>query len=71
MEQSTINIKRLLARGSVSTIAKKLGISSAAVSQALTEGKPGNKSVQEALRMAEASGALATAQKLATITTAV
>lgn len=70
MEPKPENLKRFLARGSISAIAKKLGISSAAVSRALKDGRPASRVVQEALRMAEESGALVTAQKLAALTTA-
>lgn len=49
----------------MSAIANKLGTSCAAVSQALKRGKPGNRIVQEAVRMAQESGALATAEALA------
>lgn len=64
MERCTQNLKRLLPHGSVSAIAKKLGVSSSAVSQALKEGRPSHPAVQEALRMAQESGALAAAQAL-------
>jgi predicted transcriptional regulator len=67
MTKSPEGLKRLLPHGSVGVIAKRLGISSPAVSQALKNGKPSSRVVQEALRMAEASGALAAAQTLATI----
>jgi len=61
------NIKQLLPHGAVSAIAKKLGISPAAVSQALKCGKPGSPAVQEAVRMAQASTALSIAQALASL----
>ncbi|RZJ86275.1 MAG: hypothetical protein EOO60_13645 [Hymenobacter sp.] len=59
------NISNLLAPGDVGTIAKKLGISVCATSAAIRRARPGNPAVREALRMAEASGALAAAQQLA------
>ncbi len=64
MEPKTENIKRLLPHGSIKTIADKLGISDPAVSQALRGGKPGNRVVQEALRMAKESGGFEAAQTL-------
>ena len=67
MEPKIINIKRLLPYGSLSVIAKKLGVSIASVSQALKEGKPGNRAVQEALRVAKECGALEAAKTLASI----
>jgi predicted transcriptional regulator len=67
MEPKTDNIKRLLPHGSIKTIADKLGISGPAVSQALKEGKPGSRVVQEALRMAKESGAIEAAQTLSTL----
>jgi predicted transcriptional regulator len=67
MESIAINIKSLLPHGSGVLIAKKLGISSSAVSQALKDGKPGSRAVQEALAMAKASGALEAAQTLASL----
>jgi predicted transcriptional regulator len=68
MEGVAMNIKSLLPHGSGVLIAKKLGISSSAVSQALKDGRPGSPAVQEALAMARASGALEAAQTLATLT---
>jgi predicted transcriptional regulator len=70
MEPKHENLKRLLPHGSLSAIAKKLGISASAVSQSIKEGRPGSKAVQEAVRIAEESGALATAQKLASLPSA-
>lgn len=70
METSKQNIKHLLPLGSIAAIAKKLGISPPAVSQALKAGRPGNRVVQEALRMAKESGALEAAQVLATLSKA-
>lgn len=61
------NISRLLPRGGVRAIAEKLGLSPGTASTAIRRGHPGHPAVQEALKMAEASGALAAAQKLATL----
>ena len=61
------NLKHLLPYGSMRAIAKKLGVSTPAVSQALKQGRPGNRIVQEAVRMAQESGALTTAQALASL----
>jgi hypothetical protein len=70
MEPNTKNLQRLLPHGAVTSLAKKLGISTTAVSQALKTGKPSHPAVQEAVRMAQASGALATAQALAKLASA-
>jgi hypothetical protein len=69
-EPNTPNLQRLLPHGAITALAKKLSISTTAVSQALKTGKPSHPAVQEAIRMAQASGALATAQALATLTLA-
>ena len=61
----TQGIKHLLPHGSIAVIAQKLGISTSAVSKALKQGKPGNRAVQEAVRIAEQNGALHTARALA------
>lgn len=67
MEPKAQNLKHLLPYGSISAIAKKLGISGSGVSQALKDGRPGSRVVQEALRMAKESGALEAAQTLSTL----
>ena len=67
MTPANQNLKRLLPHGSSVAIAKKLGISTAAVSQALREGRPNSRVVQEALRMAKDSGSLEAAQTLASL----
>lgn len=67
MNQDGCNLKHLLPHGAMSAIAVKMGTSNAAVSQALKRGRPGNRIVQEAVRWARESGALATAQALASI----
>ena len=65
MEHHSISLKSLLPHGSISAIAKSLGISAPAVSKALKQGRPGNRIVQEAVRIAKANGALYTAKALA------
>lgn len=67
MESTAKNLKRLLPHGSISIIAKTLGISTPAVSQALKDGRPGHPAVREALRRAAASGAIEAAQTLAAL----
>lgn len=67
MEPRIDDIKRLLPHGSIKVIAEKLGISGPAVSQALRDGKPGSRVVQEALRIAKESGGLEAAQTLQTL----
>jgi hypothetical protein len=69
MEPKT-NISTLLAPGDVGAIAKKLGLSTCAASAAIRRANPGHPAVREALKLAEASGALAAAQTLATLTPA-
>jgi len=66
MEPKT-NISSLLAPGDVGTIAKKLGLSTCAASAAIRRANPGHPAVREALKLAEASGALAAAQTLASL----
>jgi hypothetical protein len=61
------NLSRLLPRGAVNEIAQKLGITHGTVSTAISRGRPSHPAVRMAMEMAEASGALATAQKLATL----
>jgi hypothetical protein len=63
-------ITNLLARGDISTIADKLGLSHGATAAAIRRGNPGHPAVREALKLAEASGALAAAQQLARLTPA-
>ena len=65
------DIASLLAPGDIGTIAKKLNLSHGAASSAIRRGKPGHPAVREALMLAEASGALAAAQKLATLSVAI
>jgi hypothetical protein len=62
------NISSLLAPGDVGDIAKKLGLSTTAASAAIRRANPGHPAVRAALKLAEASGALAAAQTLATLT---
>jgi hypothetical protein len=60
-------ISRLLGYGEVSLIAKTLNLSPGATSAALRRGHPGHPAVQEAMRLAQSNGSLATAQLLASI----
>jgi hypothetical protein len=60
-------ISRLLKYGEVSVIAKRLNLSPGATSAALRRGNPGHPAVKEALLLAQESGALATAQLLASL----
>lgn len=62
------NLSRLLDRGAINQIAKKLGITHGTASTAIRRGNPGHPAVREALKLAEASGALAAAQQLAKLT---
>lgn len=62
-----VNIGSLLPYGSISSIAKKLGLSTPSVSRALKKGNAGSAAVREALRMAAASGAIEAAQTLAAL----
>jgi predicted transcriptional regulator len=67
---SKINLSKLLGRGDVNTIATKLGLSQAATSAAIRRANPGHPAVREALRIAQESGALTTAQQLASLNAA-
>ncbi len=58
----------LLARGDIGNISIRLGLSHAATAAAIRRGNPGHPAVREALKVAEASGALAAAQQLARLT---
>jgi hypothetical protein len=58
----------LLAPGDVGAIAKELGLSNGAAAAAIRRGLPGHPAVRMALKLAEASGALAAAQQLAKLT---
>lgn len=57
---SIASIAELLPHGSIQLIASKLGIGKQAVSKALRRQRPGHPAVQEAMRMAQESGALET-----------
>jgi predicted transcriptional regulator len=70
MQSSQKNIRSLVPRGTVTALAKELGITPQAVSLALKAGRPSHPAVQAALALAEASGAIAAAQVLATLPTA-
>jgi hypothetical protein len=61
------NITRLLPRGEVGAIAKEIGISLSAASSALRGGNPAHPAVQSAIRRIEASGVVATAEKIASL----
>ncbi len=61
-------ISTLLAPGDIGTIAKELNLSHGAASSAIRRGNPGHPAVRLALKLAEASGALAAAQQLAKLT---
>lgn len=63
-------LSALLAPGDIGTIAHELGLSHGAAAAAIRRGNPGHPAVRAALARAEASGALAAAQKLATLTSA-
>ncbi|GAA4362256.1 hypothetical protein GCM10023185_30030 [Hymenobacter saemangeumensis] len=67
MQAKKTELAKLLPYGGISSIAKKLGISRQAVSDALAAGRPGNRVVIEALRMAKESGSLEAAQSLASL----
>ena len=60
-------ISRLLRYGEVSIIAESIGLSPGATSAAIRRGNPGHPAVKAALRLAQANGALATAQLLASL----
>ncbi len=60
----------LLARGDIGNISTHLGLSHAATAAAIRRGNPGHPAVREALKMAEESGALAAAHKLAALSKA-
>jgi len=61
------SLSQLLPHGSIQLIADKLGLGKQAVSKALRRQRPGHPAVVEALRMAEASGALRVAQQIKSI----
>jgi predicted transcriptional regulator len=67
MKANQLDLKSLLPRGTMAEIAGKLGITTQAVGSALKTAKPSHPAVREAMRIAEESGALATAQKLAAL----
>lgn len=70
MQEKNPDLQRLLPRGGISQIAKKLGITRQAVSLAIKSAKPGNPAVIEAMNIARASGALGAAQDIATLNAA-
>ncbi|WP_223648928.1 hypothetical protein [Hymenobacter psoromatis] len=67
MKVNTANIRHIVPHGGMTLIAQKLGITRQAVSQALKAAKPSNPIVQEAIKMAQESGAVDTARILASI----
>jgi hypothetical protein len=67
MSPSVPDIKRLLPRGAIGQLSAELGLSYRSVALALRAGKPGHRAVQRAMEMAAQSGALATAQALASL----
>lgn len=67
--QEAGSIRHILPRGGMAIIARKFGITRQAVSQALKLARPGNPVVQEAVKMAQESGAVDTAIFLASIKT--
>jgi predicted transcriptional regulator len=68
MQASPRKLSELLPHGAQQKIATELGITRAAVGDALRRGKPGNPAVIMALRMARESGALTTAQDIDSLT---
>lgn len=60
-------IASLLPQGAVRDIAKQLGISPGTTSTAIRRGRPSHPAVQEAIRRIEASGVVATAEKIASL----
>lgn len=63
--QAKSNIARLLPRGAVRDIAKQLGLSPGSASTAIRRANPTHPAVQEAVRRIEASGVVATVEKIA------
>ena len=67
MQPNATSLSELLNEGQVTQIAKEHDVTVQAVSKALRRGRPGNRHVQRAMELAVASGALATAQKIASL----
>jgi len=67
MAPNASGLKRLLPYGAVAAIAKKMGVTSAAVSQAIKKGKPSSPIVIEALRIVQESGAIEAEKTLAAL----
>ena len=65
--RAKVSISSLLSYGGINSIAKQLGLTPGAVSAALRRGNPGHAAVREAIRIANASGAVSTAQTIATL----
>lgn len=66
-QSNTSQLRKMLPDGEVKRMAERAGVTSATVSIALKRGRPGNRFVIEAVRIARESGALSTAQTLASI----
>jgi len=67
MQGNGQNLADLLPYGAQSQIAAKLAMSRQAVGDALKRGKPGNRVVIEAMRIARETGALEVAKDLASL----
>lgn len=67
MKPNASGLKRLLPHGAGAAIAKKMGVTSAAVSQAIKKGKPSNPIVLEAIRIVKESGAIEAEKTLAAL----
>ncbi len=67
MSKPKNSLSSLVGYGGVLAIAKKLGLKPGTASAALRRGTPSHPAVQEAVRMAEENGAIATAQTLSSI----
>lgn len=62
-------LTRLLPHGKLKEMAAAAGVTVQAVSNALRDGKPTNRFVQQALQIAKESGSLEAAQQMASINT--
>jgi predicted transcriptional regulator len=67
MKQQKSPLAQLLPRGAIKEIAEKLGLSAPAVSLAIRGGRPGHPAVAEAVRRVQESGAVNTAQVMASL----
>lgn len=66
-QTNTESLTKLLPDGEVKRMAERAGVTPSTVSIALKRARPGNRFVIEAMRIARESGALSTAQDLASI----